>query len=160
MFKKAFFTLSVAAALALAPSAASAQRGFHGGWHGGGWGGGWRGGGWGVPAVGIGIGLGLASAAAWGPGWGWGGPGWGAGLGSTRLELRSVWRLHAMASHLDRLGLAGRASECVLVRRVSTAATVRASWEVLAARVCPNPDEVDWRDQTPHDTTRKQLAPA
>ncbi|MCP1765528.1 chromate transport protein ChrA [Bradyrhizobium japonicum] len=40
MVKKAFFALSVAAVLALAPGAASAQRGFHGGWHGGGWGGG------------------------------------------------------------------------------------------------------------------------
>lgn len=40
MIKKAFFALSVAAVLALVPSAASAQRGFHGGWHGGGWHGG------------------------------------------------------------------------------------------------------------------------
>ncbi|MGV7219372.1 hypothetical protein, partial [Bradyrhizobium sp. UFLA05-112] len=69
MVKKALFALGVAAILALAPGAASAQRGFHGGfagggWHGGGWGGGWRGGGWGWrgPAVGLGVGLGLASA--------------------------------------------------------------------------------------------------
>ncbi len=90
MIKKTLFALGVAAVLALAPGAASAQRGFHGGfggWHGGGWGGGWRGGGWrgggfgwGAPAVGLGLGLGLASAAAFGPGWGWGpGPAWAWG---------------------------------------------------------------------------------
>ncbi|MGX0962566.1 hypothetical protein AB7M63_003015 [Bradyrhizobium japonicum] len=39
-------------------------------------------------------------------------------LGSPWLELRSVWRLHAMASGLDWLGLASRASERMLVRRV------------------------------------------
>jgi hypothetical protein len=98
MVKKAVFALGVAAVLALAPGAASAQRGFHGGfggggWHGGGWGGGWRGGGWGWrgPAVGLGIGLGLASAAAWGPGWGWGAPGWGYAGWDGCTRWRRVW---------------------------------------------------------------------
>lgn len=43
----------------------------------------------------------------------------GARLGSARLELRGVWWLHAMASGLDRLGLAAQASERVLVSRVT-----------------------------------------
>nr|WP_082905826.1 hypothetical protein [Bradyrhizobium centrolobii] len=100
MVKKALFALGIAAILALAPSVASAQRGFHGGfagggWRGGGWGGGWRGGGWGWrgPAVGFGLGLGLASAAAWGPGWGpgWGAPGWGYAGWDGCTRWRRVW---------------------------------------------------------------------
>ncbi|QOG18174.1 hypothetical protein FOM02_13255 [Bradyrhizobium sp. SEMIA] len=122
MIKKAFFALSVAAVLALVPSAASAQRGFHGGWHGGGWhgggwGGGWRGGGWGAPAVGIGRRPWARPArASLGTRLGVGRTCLGTRLGSAGLELRSVWRLHAMASRLDWLGLEAQASERVLVR--------------------------------------------
>ncbi|TWB04068.1 hypothetical protein FBZ96_102542 [Bradyrhizobium stylosanthis] len=116
MIKKAFFALGIAAALALAPGAASAQRGFHGGWHGGGWGGGWRGGGWrgggwGAPAVGLGIGLGIASAAAWGrPGWG---PGWGSGWGAPGWSYAS-W------------------DDCTRWRRVWTGW----NWRVVPVNVC------------------------
>jgi hypothetical protein len=46
----------------------------------------------------------------------------GARLGSARLELRGVWRLHKMASGLGRLGLAAQASERVLVSRVEDVA--------------------------------------
>jgi hypothetical protein len=115
MLRKTLLALGVAAVLALAPSVASAQRGFHGGgfsrgfvggggWRGGGWGGGgwrgggWRGGGWGWrgPAIGLGLGLGLASAAAWGPGWGapgwgWGAPGWGYAGWDGCTRWRRVW---------------------------------------------------------------------
>ena len=129
-------------AIALLPTGASARGGFggggfqggfggggfHGGFGGGGWlgggwgGGGWRGGGWRGPALGalgVGVGLGIASAAGMGPrlgvlgrcgvgrcGLGWSGLGWwwlGRGM-------------HALASGLDRLGLALGTRERLLVR--------------------------------------------
>jgi hypothetical protein len=66
----AVVALLIGGAIAVAPTPAEAQRGWHGGgWHGGGWrGGGWRGGGWGWGGWGPGfaVGLGLGAAGAYG----------------------------------------------------------------------------------------------
>ena len=125
MLRKTLIALVALAAIALLPASASARGGFGGGgfhgggfagggWHGGGCrGGGWRGGGWGWrgPAFGtLGVGVGLVRCCQCRV---------GPRLGRSGLGLCWLGRwMHALASGLDRLGLAPCTRERLLVRDV------------------------------------------